>query len=138
MMCPRLRSIIPGTTKRVIVRRPLMFVSIIVSQSSRLPSYSGSNPSASPALLIRTSICCHSLGKSDRSCFAFSRSLTSKANVSTSVPLSAKSLWISASRCSFLPVRINLSPFSANFFAQAKPIPLVAPVINTVLFIYFA
>jgi hypothetical protein len=38
-------------------------------------------------------------------------------------------------RSTFLPVRISLSPFSANFLAQAMPMPLVAPVINTIFFI---
>ena len=134
-MCPRLRSTMPGTTRRVIVSRPLMFVSIIVSQSSGLPSYSGSSPSAKPALFTSTSISSHSVGNSWMYFVAFLRSLTSKASVNTSVPFSVSSFLISFRRCSFLPVRISLSPFSANFLAQARPIPLVAPVINTILFI---
>ena len=134
-MCPRLRCTIPGTTRRVIVNRPLMFVSIIVSQSSRLPSNSGSSPRASPALFTSTSISCHSAGNLSMYSAAFSRSLTSNANVNTSEPSPSKSFLMSARRLSFLPVRINLSPFSANFLAQARPMPLVAPVINTTLFI---
>ena len=135
MICPRLRSTMPGTTRRVIVSSPLMFVSIMVSQSSKSPWYSGSRPSARPALFTSTSISRHSSGSSLIACFAFSRSLTSNASVSTFVPFASSSSRISDSRCSFLPVNITLSPFSANFLAQPKPIPLVAPVINTILFI---
>ena len=132
-MCPRLRCTIPGTTRRVIVNRPLMLVSIMVSQSSRSPSNSGSRPRASPALLTNTSISCHSAGNFSMYSAAFSRSLTSKAKVNTLEPFPSKSFSMSDRRLSFLPVRITLSPFSANFLAQARPIPLVAPVINTTL-----
>ena len=128
----------PGTTRRVIVSRPLMLVSIIVSQSSGSPSYSGSSPKASPALFTSTSISCHSAGRLAILVWAFSRSLTSKASASTSVPLAVNSLLISARRCSFRPVRISLSPFSANLRAQASPMPLVAPVIKIVLLIMSA
>ena len=135
IMCPRLRCTIPGTTRRVIVNKPLMLVSTIVSQSSRLPSNSGSSPRAKPALFTNTSMFRHSAGNVSMSSDAFSRSLTSKVKVKTSEPFSVSSFLMSARRLSFLPVKITLSPFSANFLAQAKPIPLVAPVINTTLFI---
>jgi len=135
-MCPRLRCTIPGTTSLVMVNNPLTLVSIIVSQSSGLPSNSGSSPRARPALFTNTSISCHSAGNDSIIFAAFSRSLTSKVSVNTSEPFSARCFLMSARRFSFLPVRISLSPFSANFLAQACPIPLVAPVINTVFFIY--
>ena len=135
MMWPRSRFAIPGTMRRVIVSRPLMLVSIIVSQSSKLPAYSGSSPSASPALLTSTSISCQSRGSPLRHFSAFSRSLTSNTSVFTSVPFADSSSWMSLRRSTFLPVRISLSPFSANFLAQAMPMPLVAPVINTIFFI---
>jgi hypothetical protein len=54
----------------------------------------------------------------------------------TSVPLAFSSSLIDASLAAFLPVRISLSPLSANFLAQASPMPLVAPVIRMVLFIF--
>ena len=117
------------------VSRPLILVSTIISQSSKHPSYSGSRPSASPALLINTSISFHSAGKFSIHCVAFSRSRTSNANVITCVPFSASSLLISSRRCSLRPVSMRRSPLAANFLAQPSPIPLVAPVIKTILFI---
>ena len=62
------------------------------------------------------------------------QSLTSNTSVNTCVPLFSNSSLISVSRSAFLPVMISLSPFSANFLAEASPIPLVAPVIKTILF----
>ncbi len=44
------------------VTRPLQLVAIMVSQSSSGASCAGSVPSARPALLISTSICCQSAG----------------------------------------------------------------------------
>src|SRR6266550_3889844 len=52
---PVRRATIYGSIARVTLSTPLMFVSIILSQSSKSPSCSGARPLASPALLRSTS-----------------------------------------------------------------------------------
>ena len=133
--CPLSRFTILGTTRRVMVKSPLILVSIIVSQSSKLPSYSGSKPRAKPALLIKTSICCHSSGRLLIAAVAALRFLTSKASANTLTPSASSSFFRLARSCALRPVMITSYPPCANLRAQASPIPLVAPVINTIFLI---
>ena len=99
---------IAGTTKRVIVSNPLILVSIIVSQSSGLPSYSLSSPKANPALLTRISICFHSSVKLVTAAVAAAASRTSNTNVMTFAPYLSKSCLIASKRSARRAVIITL------------------------------
>ncbi len=137
MICPLFLLTIPGTMSLVIYRRPLILVSIIVSQSSISPSYSASSPRARPALLINTSISAQSSGSESIAFWTASLSRTSKTSGNVSMFGQRERISFSAAPTFslVLPVRIISYPPCANLTAQAFPMPLVAPVIKTVLFI---
>ena len=103
----------------------------MASQSSRLAVSTVSRPWAFPALLIKTSICFHSLGKLSIASKTAFLSLTSKLSSCVSVLNFAFNC---SSRSCLLPHKISRSPLSAKSSAVAFPIPLLAPVIKIVFF----
>ena len=132
--CPRPRSTIPGTTMRVIASNPLIFVSIMMSHSSKLPSNSLSTPITSPALLTSTSIAFHSSGKDSKAAAACFRSRTSKGSIYTRTPyIFSNSAFSSSNFDTVRAFKIKFHPSFANLRAQPSPIPLLAPVIKTIL-----
>ena len=125
----------PGTTRRVIANNPFIFVSIMISHSSRLPSNSLSTPITSPALFISKSISAHSGGNSSNAASICPRSRTSQRNDHvTTLGYSTFNSYINSSNFEALRAfKIKSHPSFANLRAQALPIPLVAPVIKTIL-----
>jgi len=112
----------------VIYNKPLTLVSIIVSQSSKFPSWMGSNPNANPALLTKMSIFFHASSNSLIAAITAAALLTSKGNSWTlPVCLVSNSSFNLNKRENLRPVRTRSYPFSANNSAVAFPIPDVAP-----------
>ena len=137
MICPRLRSTIPGTIKRVIASKALMLVSITISHSSRLPSCSLSMPITNPALFTSISMGCHSSGNDSKATIAALRSRTSKGSKYTFTPYCfSNSSFNPFSLSTLRAFKIKLAPCEANLRAHPAPIPLEAPVIKTILSIY--
>src|SRR5687768_1041477 len=90
-------------------------------------------PNARPALLMRTSIFCHSSGIVSMALKTFSCNCTSNGKSRTAVlNLFSRSCFTCSSLSSLLPLRIRSYPCAANFSAHAFPKPDVAPVINTI------
>ena len=137
-ICPFLLAIICGTISLETYNNPSTLVCSMASQSLISAVSNESFPAASPALLINKSICCHSADNVPRFSATAFLSCTSKTSASTEDEKSfSNSIFNAFSRSALRPVIMSRSPSAANFFAQASPIPEVAPVINTVLFISF-
>ena len=134
MICPCPRSTIPGTTIRVIANKAFILVSITISHSSRFPSNSLSTPITRPALFTNTSIRFHSSGKEASAMVAAFRSRTSNGNRQIRTPyLASSSTFNSSCFATLRAFRIKSEPCEANLRAHPSPMPLLAPVIKTIL-----
>ena len=110
-----------------------MLVSIIRSQSSISPSSIGSNPTDSPALLIKTSTSFHFPVRVSTADLTSSSLRISKSSIRTfAFTVVCKSFFSWVSFCFLLPEAIISYPFSARRIAVALPIPEVAPVTKAI------
>ncbi|MDT4848250.1 hypothetical protein FQZ97_823370 [compost metagenome] len=137
MLAPRPWAIRRGSSMRVLYIRPLMLVSTMVSQSSRLHLGAGSAPSARPALLIRPRIFSYLAGSPAMAASMACRSRTSSSRVCTSVSAESSSL-SACRRAARRPVSTSDQPAWAKRLAQASPNPEVAPVMKTVEVMLFS
>src|SRR5215218_7331633 len=129
MTCPAPRSTIPGSTQAETLSRPRTLVSSIRSQSSGSSVWIGPRPAASPALLTSTSIGSHCAGSEVRAADTWARSRTSRVSGRTASPCSARR---SASRSVRRAAATTRSPPARKASAQARPMPLEAPVTSTI------
>ena len=101
-------------------------------QSSSRPSCSGPNPRLSPALLTSTSGCFQASGSDSTACRTAGSSRTSRVMDRTSGDPRRASSGASSSRRSERRAAISSrAPSPAKARAEARPIPLLAPVTQT-------
>ena len=130
MICPPPFLIKLDNTAFVTYNNPLTFVSIIVSQSSKLASSNKSLPRASPALFTRISRP-SSIGLSCKISNTFFLCWTSNTSTVTGILyVETSSSFRSFNNFSLRPVIIISCPDDANFAAIALPKPELAPVMR--------
>src|SRR5215210_241973 len=120
MMCPRRRCTIAFATARRMRKLASTLVRNIASQSSSVISSNGAYLST-PALFTKRSTSRAAAARSS----AKPASLRSPASVCAGI-----SFFSDSSSAARRPVAITLYPAFASATAQARPIPVLAPVIN--------
>lgn len=131
---PHPHSVVPKAAEHIVIGGPFVFISVVVSRSSELPSGSLSAPVADPTLLVGESVIFRSTNGFSDTTFAYSQSHASRVdNLIADLKRS-----VSGSCVDFSGFRmsqtfgVGFRPSLTGLRTRTLPVPLITPMVGAI------